>query len=67
MALWDALRGNRAQLAKEQSVPTYVIFHDAMPREAPQTLTALGGISGVGERKLARDGEALLGVLCTQR
>jgi ATP-dependent DNA helicase RecQ len=62
--MWDALRGLRARLAKEQGVPAYVIFHDAtllaMLRERPQTLGALGAISGVGERKLERYGEAFL-------
>ncbi len=65
--LWDALRNLRAALAKEQGVPAYVIFHDAtllaMLRERPQTLRALGAISGVGERKLERYGEAFLGEL----
>ena len=64
VALWDALRDVRAQLAKEQGVPAYVIFHDAtllaMLRERPQTLSSLGAISGVGERKLERYGEAFL-------
>ncbi|ANB17529.1 ATP-dependent DNA helicase RecQ [Dokdonella koreensis DS-123] len=66
-ALWDALRDARARLAREQSVPAYVIFHDAtllaMLRERPQSLRELGAISGVGERKLARYGEAFLAVL----
>jgi ATP-dependent DNA helicase RecQ len=66
-ALWDALRDARARLAREQGVPAYVIFHDAtllaMLRERPQSLRELGAISGVGERKLARYGEAFLGVL----
>jgi ATP-dependent DNA helicase RecQ len=48
-------------------VPAYVIFHDAtllaMLRERPQTHDALAAISGVGERKLARYGEAFLRVL----
>jgi ATP-dependent DNA helicase RecQ len=65
--LWDALRDLRGRLAREQGVPAYVIFHDAtllaMLRERPQTLGALGEISGVGERKLARYGEAFLGTL----
>jgi ATP-dependent DNA helicase RecQ len=65
--LWDALRDLRGRLAREQAVPAYVIFHDAtllaMLREKPQTLDALGAISGVGERKLARYGEAVLGTL----
>jgi ATP-dependent DNA helicase RecQ len=65
--LWDGLRDLRSRLAKEQGVPAYVIFHDAtllaMLRERPQTLGALGAISGVGERKLARYGEAFLAAL----
>jgi len=65
--LWDALRDLRGRLAREQGVPAYVIFHDAtllaMLREKPHTLDALGAISGVGERKLARYGEAFLGTL----
>jgi ATP-dependent DNA helicase RecQ len=66
-ALWDALRDARARLAKEQGVPAYVIFHDAtllaMLRERPQSMSGLAGISGVGERKLSRYGEAFLDVL----
>ena len=66
-ALWDALRDARARLAKEQGVPAYVIFHDAtllaMLRERPRSLDGLAAISGVGERKLARYGEAFLDVL----
>jgi ATP-dependent DNA helicase RecQ len=66
-SLWDALRDLRGRIAREQGVPAYVIFHDAtllaMLRERPRTLDALGGISGVGERKLARYGEAFLAAL----
>jgi len=65
--LWDGLRDLRSRLAREQGVPAYVIFHDAtllaMLRERPQTLSALGAISGVGERKLARYGEVFLAAL----
>jgi ATP-dependent DNA helicase RecQ len=65
--LWDALRALRARLAREHGVPAYVIFHDAtllaMLRERPQSLSALGAISGVGERKLERYGEDFLAEL----
>ncbi len=65
--LWEGLRAARARLAKEQGVPPYVIFHDAtllaMLRERPQSMSGLAGISGVGETKLARYGEAFLDVL----
>jgi len=66
-ALWQSLRNLRAQLAREQGVPAYVIFHDAtllqMLRERPQNLAELGGISGVGAAKLARYGSAVLETL----
>ena len=66
-ARWDELRAVRARLAREQSVPAYVIFHDAtlvqMLRERPQTLDDLAKISGVGAAKLAKYGEAFLAVL----
>ena len=65
--LWEGLRAARARLARDQGVPPYVIFHDAtllaMLRERPQSMSGLAGISGVGETKLARYGEAFLDVL----
>ncbi|WP_414672863.1 DNA helicase RecQ [Lacisediminihabitans sp.] len=65
--VFEALRVWRAAEAKEQSVPAYVIFHDATLREIatgrPDSLTRLGTMSGVGESKLAKYGEAILGVL----
>ncbi len=66
-ALWEALRDARLRLAREQGVPPYVIFHDATLREMmtqrPQSLREFGTISGVGERKLDKYGEAFLSVL----
>jgi ATP-dependent DNA helicase RecQ len=54
-------------MAKEQGVPAYVIFHDATLRQiaaqAPQTLTELATISGVGEAKLAKYGQLILDTL----
>ncbi len=65
--LFDALRGLRAALALEQSVPAYVIFHDATLRaiaeRCPGSLAELGGISGVGATKLERYGEQVLATL----
>ncbi len=64
---FERLREWRAATAKEHSVPAYVVFHDAtlaeLARACPQTLDALGRISGVGEKKRERYGEALLGLL----
>jgi ATP-dependent DNA helicase RecQ len=66
-ALWQSLRELRAQLAREQGVPAYVIFHDAtllqMLRERPQTPAQLGSISGIGAAKLARYGQTFLSAL----
>src|SRR3546814_1504744 len=60
-SLFQALRGRRAELAKAQGVPPYVIFHDStlveMARRRPADRQALGALPGVGEAKLARYGE----------
>jgi ATP-dependent DNA helicase RecQ len=65
--LWERLRAWRAAIAKEHGVPAYVVFHDATLAELasvrPQSGTALGQISGVGQRKLERYGAALLELL----
>jgi ATP-dependent DNA helicase RecQ len=64
---FEALRAWRAEQAREQGVPAYVIFHDATLREIatvwPTSVTQLGGISGVGEKKLVTYGEGVLAVL----
>jgi ATP-dependent DNA helicase RecQ len=66
-ALWEKLRALRLEIAKEQSVPPYVIFHDttllAMVQERPRDLAALGQIPGVGASKLRRYGERFLTAL----
>ncbi|MCA1185687.1 MULTISPECIES: DNA helicase RecQ [unclassified Saccharopolyspora] len=65
--LFERLRAWRAATAKEQGVPAYVIFHDAVLRQVaaqrPATLDELGAISGVGQNKLAKYGRSLLDVL----
>ncbi len=64
--LWEALRSKRRELAEEQGVPPYVIFHDAtllaMLEAKPQSRMALRNLPGVGERKLAAYGDAFLHV-----
>ncbi|WP_328737942.1 DNA helicase RecQ [Streptomyces bobili] len=66
---FEALRAWRAEQAREQGVPAYVIFHDATLREIatewPTSVRQLGGISGVGEKKLATYGEGVIGVLAS--
>ena len=65
--LFDALRDLRRELAKEQGVPPYVIFHDATLREMaavrPADRRALSEITGVGARKLEAFGDAFLAVI----
>ena len=65
--LFEALRTWRRETAKEAGVPPYVIFHDSTLRavvaEGPRSLAKLAHIEGVGETKLARYGEGLLGAL----
>ncbi|MCG6933490.1 MAG: DNA helicase RecQ [Gallionella sp.] len=65
--LWVALKAKRMELARQQGVPPYVIFHDStlldMLKRRPVTLDEMAEVSGVGQAKLARYGEAFLGVL----
>jgi len=65
--LWQALKAKRMELAREQGVPPYVIFHDSTLLEIlnhkPQTLDEMGRISGVGQAKLAKYGDAFLQVV----
>ncbi|MEZ5492980.1 MAG: DNA helicase RecQ [Gammaproteobacteria bacterium] len=67
VALWEALRDCRRELAEEQGIPPYVIFHDSTLQEMctsfPQDLEQFSQLSGVGERKLEKYGPAFLRVL----
>ena len=62
--MWEALRECRREQAEEQGVPPYVIFHDStlieMCATLPQTLDEFAKLSGVGERKLLKYGDAFL-------
>ncbi|TXH63037.1 MAG: DNA helicase RecQ [Burkholderiaceae bacterium] len=68
--LFDALRGWRGQLAREQSVPAYVIFHDRTLRDIaqlrPASISELARVGGIGGGKLARYGEAVLEIVREQ-
>ncbi|MFD0914523.1 DNA helicase RecQ [Methylophilus luteus] len=65
--LWQALKAKRLELAREQGVPPYVIFHDSTLLEIhnrkPQTLDEMGQISGIGQAKLQKYGDAFLLIL----
>jgi ATP-dependent DNA helicase RecQ len=66
-ALLRALRAWRLGIAREHGVPAFVVFHDGtletIAALRPGTREALRGVSGVGEKKLERYGEALLEVV----
>jgi ATP-dependent DNA helicase RecQ len=65
--LWLALKAKRTELAREQGVPPYVIFHDSTLLEIlnrkPRKLDEMGRISGVGHAKLAKYGDVFLQVV----
>jgi ATP-dependent DNA helicase RecQ len=67
--LFDRLKAWRLEQAREQSVPPYVVFHDAtlaaIAAARPSTLGELSGIGGIGAKKLERYGPALLRLLST--
>lgn len=65
--LFEALRQCRYELSQAESVPPYVIFHDKtlveMSRKRPATLSEMGTIAGVGEKKLDKFGQQFLDIV----
>ena len=63
----EALKAWRAGVAKEHNLPAYVIFHDATLRaiaqRRPSDVTDLDGISGIGLKKRAAYGDAVIQVV----
>ncbi len=70
LALFNALRGLRAELAREQNVPAFVIFHDSTLRniaeQRPTSVDALARVGGIGGSKLARYGQRLVEIVREQ-
>lgn len=66
-ALWQALKAKRMELARDQGVPPYIIFHDATLMEIlkakPTKLNQLKLIGGVGQAKLDHYGAHFLSVI----
>ncbi|WNB88437.1 DNA helicase RecQ [Glutamicibacter protophormiae] len=64
---FEALREWRTSVAKEKQIPPYMVFSDAtlvgIVEAAPASTAQLSGISGVGAKKLAEYGDAVLEVL----
>ncbi|HMM06739.1 MAG TPA: DNA helicase RecQ [Clostridiales bacterium] len=65
--LLTALKALRTRLAQEEGVPAYIIFSNAtladMASKAPHNIYEFLEVSGVGEVKAARYGEAFLGAI----
>ena len=65
--LLNALYAQRKRLAGKQNVPAFVVFSDATLREMavkkPMSIDELLNISGVGEKKAARYGNAFLRII----
>ena len=66
-SLFEALRKRRKEIADQNDLPPYVIFHDAtlmqMAEHRPTTEAELLSINGVGESKLERYGKAFLEII----
>jgi len=69
-ALFQQLRQWRADTAREQGVPAYVILHDKTLRELaearPVSHGLLSGITGMGSAKIEHYGEELLNLIRTE-
>ena len=67
MELFEALRSARMDIAREMGVPPYLVFNDstlvAFATERPTSHDELLAISGVGQSKLERFGDAFLDVI----
>lgn len=67
LELFEALRAMRARIAREKSVPAFVVFSDATLLELalarPASEDALLEVSGIGPRKLAEYGAAILAIV----
>ncbi|MBK4148298.1 ATP-dependent DNA helicase UvrD2 [Corynebacterium macginleyi] len=65
--VFSALRSWRAQVAREEKVPAYVIFTDAtlqaISEELPEDEAELLSISGIGPNKLERYGGQILEII----
>ncbi len=66
-ALLDRLKAWRSAQAKAQSLPAYVILHDAtlveIARKRPRAAHELEGITGIGAKKLERYGDELVALV----
>ena len=69
--VYEALRALRTELAREQKVPPYVVFHDAtlreLSRELPSSEPGFLAIKGAGPSRWQRYGARVLDVIAHAR
>ena len=67
--LFETLRRLRKEIADDAGIPPYIVFSDATLREMtrikPVSLAAFRNVSGVGDVKLERYGEAFVAIIQT--
>ncbi len=65
--LFEALRARRAEIARDERVPAYIVFWDRtlaeIAKRRPRSLAALRDVPGVGEAKLERYGNKFLAII----
>ncbi|TAI67195.1 HRDC domain-containing protein, partial [Bradyrhizobium sp. Leo170] len=65
--LHAALRAWRSEVARQRSVPAYVVLHDStidgIAAMRPTTLDQLRGIAGIGDKKLEHYGDDLIALI----
>ncbi|MGW1681244.1 DNA helicase RecQ [Saccharopolyspora sp. NPDC002376] len=68
--VFQKLRAWRLATAREEGKAPFIIFHDSTLRQIaaaqPSTLNELGSISGIGEQKLNKYGQAVLDALVAE-
>ena len=66
--LFDTLRELRREIAKEKSVPAYIVFGDAalrdMARRRPSSVEGFLEVNGVGQKKAQQHGERFVATVC---
>jgi ATP-dependent DNA helicase RecQ len=67
--LFAVLKSLRYKIAGKEGLPAYIVFSNAslvdMVRKSPKTMKEFMGVSGVGEAKAKRYGEAFLAAIAS--
>jgi len=65
--LWEKLRSLRLEIAREQAIAPFIVFHDTTLKEMvkylPRSIEDMREIPGVGQKKLERYGDRFLSII----